>query len=644
MRATFFDFSEPRAEIRPLADSPFVPSSDLWNRTVDFVSSLQVAAAPFHDTTPNETVRSPAGVYHHTWIQETMLWSWFFVMVMIIFAIMRTCFPDSKELGYATEEEEAHFAQRKSEALKLHSSAPRRLHQHDGEDEVMYISEVNHITSKSSASARKRKYTNEWTERVMIWEESPWRHIDLRRTIRTGIIASLCMFLGTYLASMGTHPESNPHLADSGRFILHGIHPLQYRLFYAVLIFPVGPLYGGVLSYGFYGECPTDAQYRRLMIGSSCAWILGYTSVLFGVGLLGQTCISEIFFVMRRFVLCAYRDFPVQNVYWMMWIGACFIICVGCTCALTYAYIWLRISWALALGVPLLETALCVTLQFGYVTLVYNPRSFKEEIEEEHVVFGDQKVLLSSCLVAVLMLCESFRLAALFVEAELDDNPHTLLLTLSDQLIIETLFRLLLPSWWFAMLTRNSSRTWVQELHEFMLPTALSRFFNDLKYTVGYCRFPVVIAIWASRCAATRKIDDSDEMRVLVIVSAFVFIEEVLEDGLVVLFGPLGGSWHTMLPEMLKPQWASIKYYENLAEAENKFHPYQLVNNPTLKYQALPRLPSICMAWSAAYVQYMLLLDVAGLQWTLNLTAHMRMSENPSRATRGDTLLYWWPP
>lgn len=370
----------------------------------------------------------------------------------------------------------------------------------------------------------------------------------------------------------------------------------------------------------------------------------GYFSMLFGVGVVVQMVISLTLFMCRRMLLYAYKGFPVQNIKWLLWLTMCSVVAIGATPAITFCYVWLRVPWALALGVPMLEATLLLSLQYGYVRFVYGPRNEAHHANVDNGVQGDQKTVLSCALIGVLSLCEGFRLAALFCEAELDDHPYTLLLTLSDQLFIETLTRLLLPAWWIALLTKDSTTPWVKQVHQFLLPTPMSKYFNDLKYTVGYCRFPVVLAIWAARSVAIGEAADADDTKVLVIVTALVFVEEVLEDILIVVLGPLSEAWHHRLPVFMRPDWSSIPFYHDLLEHEYHFHPYQLVDNPVLKYQDLPMIPSLCMSWAGVYVQYLLLIDFAGQEWILNLTEHMRFRMNKEDMTQHDWVLYWWPP
>merc|ERR1712226_927559 len=90
-------------------------------------------------------------------------------------------------------------------------------------------------------------------------------------------------------------------------------------------------------------------------------------------------------------------------------------------------------------------------------------------------------------------------------------------------------------------------------LHRCALPGSVTVLFHDLKFTLGYPRYAILLACFLARCAQLGSLDTSSEMVAALTVGAFMFLEEVLEDIIVLMI-----HWRC---EVLLPDWSSMGTY-----------------------------------------------------------------------------------
>lgn len=230
------------------------------------------------------------------------------------------------------------------------------------------------------------------------------------------------------------------------------------------------------------------------------------------------------------------------------------------------------------------------------------------------------------------MVLESFRFSAFIFEALLDPSPLVLLHALGLTFAIEVASRLAWPAWWCAMATRSEETHVVARIiRRFLMPTSLTVYLNDLKNVVGFARFPAVLALWAGRSVAVGHLEMGDDMRIILMTAAFVFIEESLED---IAVASMGHIFRKRLPCFLVPDWSNDPHFIELGEKHQRYHPAQIVGNPSLKYELLPLMATACVASRAVTAQLSTIIIVVGLQWTIGCATHMNHYDNT---------LVWWP-
>jgi len=270
----------------------------------------------------------------------------------------------------------------------------------------------------------------------------------------------------------------------------------------------------------------------------------------------------------------------------------------------------------LSVLIPAVECFVAVLpITAGYEKYVYRKRRTTVSTVGDPWISGDQKWGLSLCTSAVLCIVQPLNLAALLAGAIRDPRSISWVWALILQLLSNVPSRLLIYLWRVAKATDGSENKLVNMIHQLHLPTSVTLLYKDLKFTLGYPRFGVIFVILAQRGFEQGFIGIASEegTRAALQVGFFAFLEEFLEDLLVIAALRCNrrcSKWE------LVPDWASREYYENL-ELE---HPYQVVNNPSLRYHPMPSLMSLFLVLSAMTASYGFLVMLLGQKWVLGET------------------------
>lgn len=120
-------------------------------------------------------------------------------------------------------------------------------------------------------------------------------------------------------------------------------------------------------------------------------------------------------------------------------------------------------------------------------------------------------------------------------------------------------------------------------------------------------------------------------METFLIATSLIFIEELCEDILVLLFGRV---LRHKLPPFLSPDWASLSIFAELGRSDHPFYPKQIVWNPCLACSTLPFLHTYVVVSLALTVQLSMLVNCVGWQRYMGSTSETEMK---------DLSFVWWP-
>jgi len=517
---------------------------------------------------------------------------------------------------------------------------------------VLPMPHRHHLYNKETATEREGcNGIDEFEE----WEtKTHFLYISKREQFLWTSVATVLALLACCTARVG-YMQHADHLGTYWS-IVHQPCATMYRLEFLLLLVPSVPFSGILFGLAYYGEfCK-----RMALIGAGVSLFI-YPMMLVGCGsMVGIILLSTSVFLLH--ILCelgiAFKDVRIANVRWARWWCLSLTPLWGSIGPLLL-YKWLAVAhpckaaMIYVTGIPALEGIVALALHNAYLHKVYNPRELawkqaqnesvegEELVNEEDIVVGDQKMLLSVTVHAFVVVFGTIRFLML-VEGVLADPSDAdtwtaVKYSLGGQAIMGVIMRLRLIQWILAKATMNVDSFLVKLFHECMLPSPLVLYCNFLQYRVVYIHYAAVLVVLLSHWQATwlggeNAFAKGDTLELCILwVAVASLLEEVMESLLTWV-----AEW--LLSDYI--DWKTMPYFVQLKERTPDICPVCHIEqvdeeNPCLQYEYMPIWMAGYMVMTASACGFGLMFLVLGQQWVLGF-ADYDLSL--------DTTSIWWPP